>query len=1165
MSLLWGTKDAKVGGESARIIVMNHRFGKAGPQPVLGFTIGLCGILVSGWSERALGAERQVLSGHRPPGAVTLAPVGRLPETQRLDLAIALPLRDKGGLTSLLRQLYDPASPDYRHFLTSAEFTARFGPTEADYEAVKAFAVSNGLTVKATHSNRVVLDVSGAVPDIERAFQVTLRTYRHPQESREFYAPNAEPSLELSVPVMSVAGLDNYMTPRPLLHATPWANSVNPRPQAGSASGGLYIGNDFRAAYVPGVLLKGAGQAVGLFELDGYYANDITLYESDASLPNVTLTNVLVDGATGGAGSGNTEVALDIEMALSMAPQLSRIIVYEGPSSGTTLANIFDVLNRMATDNLAKQLSCSWAWTAATNATTDQIFLQYAAQGQSFFQASGDSGAYTGTVMQPGDNPNITIVGGTILATTGGGGAYVSETAWSGSGGGISPSYAIPSWQQSVSMSLNQGSTSLRNFPDVSIVSTNLYLRAGNGLTYISWGTSAAAPLWAGFVALVNQQAATNGLSPVGFINPALYTIAQGSGYSLCFHDITTGNNFNSSSPTKFPAVTGYDLCTGWGSPNGAALINALAGSPQPALASNSVVLLAESCPNGAVDPGETVTVSLGLKNAGSANTTNLVATLQATGGVTSPSAAQTYGIVVAGGSGVSQPFTFTATGACGGTITVTLQLQDGAANLGSVSFALPLGNLVASTPLTQNFDGVTAPALPAGWTTTASGGQSAWVTSTATNDTAPNAAFSAEAATAGLNELVSPTVAIVSSSAQLTFRHNYNMQTRNSSTAYDGGVLEIQLGSGAFTDILTAGGSFVSGGYNRTISSSHSNPLAGRKAWSGNSSGFVTTTVTLPAAAAGQSIRLKWRCGTDSSISSSGWYVDSVSLQDSAYACCTPSADLLITQTASPTPSVAAHYLTYSFSVTNLGPAPAVATVVTDSLPAGVSFVSASAGATNAGSSVIFSLGTLASGSATNLSVTVLPSTGGTLTNIVAVSSSTPDPNPANNFVTNLDTVNVSPAISSPPTNQVVTVGASAGFTVSASGTAPLGYQWLFDGTNLAGATTASLTLTNIQAWQAGSYLVAVSNVAGSATSVVASLRVLVSPQLGRLQIGTTGATVAFGSVTGLIYTLEYKTSLLQTAWTALPPPVAATGLTLSLSDTNVPLGNRFYRIRCE
>jgi hypothetical protein len=284
------------------------------------------------------------------------------------------------------------------------------------------------------------------------------------------------------------------------------------------------------------------------------------------------------------------------------------------------------------------------------------------------------------------------------------------------------------------------------------------------------------------------------------------------------------------------------------------------------------------------VDPGETVTVNFGLRNAGTANTTNLVATLLSSGGVTLPNAAQTYGALVSGGAGVARPFAFTATGVCGGVNTATLQLQDGAANLGAIAFPFTLGQ---SSPFAQNFDSVAAPALPAGWTTSAGGGQSAWATSTSASDSAPNSAFSPDPASVGTNELVTPVITLPPSAVQLSFRHSYGLEAPNSgTTAYDGGVLELKIANGAFTDILAAGGSFAGGGYTRTISSSYGNPLAGRQAWSGNSGGFITTLIDLPAAAAGQPIQLRWRCGTDSSVAAAGWYVDSISI--GAFSCCT-------------------------------------------------------------------------------------------------------------------------------------------------------------------------------------------------------------------------------------------------------------------------------------
>jgi PKD repeat protein len=301
-------------------------------------------------------------------------------------------------------------------------------------------------------------------------------------------------------------------------------------------------------------------------------------------------------------------------------------------------------------------------------------------------------------------------------------------------------------------------------------------------------------------------------------------------------------------------------------------------------IATNGYTLLSESCPNGALDPAEMVSLSLGLRNGGSAPTTNLVATLQATGGVLSPSGPQAYGALAAGGGAASRTFSFVLSGTCGGTNVATVQLQDGPANLGTVAFALPLGS--PAPIFSQNFDGVSAPALPAGWTTATSGSQSLWVSSTGSADSSPNAAFSPDPAAVGVNELVTPAFVLPMSTAQLKFRHSFNLEASGStSTGYDGGVLEIKIGASAFTDILAAGGSFSAGGYTRTLSSGFSNPLAGRQAWSGNSGGFTNTIVILPASAAGQSIQLKWRCGSDSSVGVVGWYVDTITV--SALTCC--------------------------------------------------------------------------------------------------------------------------------------------------------------------------------------------------------------------------------------------------------------------------------------
>ena len=337
--------------------------------------------------------ELQTVRGHIPSVVAKLFPTGRLPASQRVELAIGMPLRNKEALTNLLQALYDPASPSFHQYLTGQEFTDKFGPTEQDYEALIAFARANNLTVTAKHPNRVLLDVSGSVADIEKALHLTLRVYQHPTENRTFFAPDTEPSLDTSVPILHIGGLDNYVRAQP--------KSILKRPitekggvtKAGSGPSGTYMGRDFRAAYVPGTTLTGAGQKVGLFQADGFFLSDIHAYETNAGLPDVPITTVLIDGATGGVTDigANGEVSLDIEMVISMAPGLSELIVYEG-----TILNYIpeDILNRMATDNAAKSLSCSWGWGGGPQAVIDQIFQQMIAQGQTFFDASGDSDAF---------------------------------------------------------------------------------------------------------------------------------------------------------------------------------------------------------------------------------------------------------------------------------------------------------------------------------------------------------------------------------------------------------------------------------------------------------------------------------------------------------------------------------------------------------------------------------------------------------------------------------------------------------------------------------------------------------------------------------------------------------------------------------------------------
>jgi subtilase family serine protease len=249
---------------------------------------------------------------------------------------------------------------------------------------------------------------------------------------------------------------------------------------------------------------------------------------------------------------------------------------------GSTDSAIISAMTVTTDAPLSKQLSCSWGWTPADPSTLDPYFEKMASQGQNFFAAAGDSSAWSASnEAWPADDANIVSVGGTDLTTSSAAGPWASETAWADSGGGISPdSIPIPSWQQlsGVITSSNRGSTTLRNGPDVAANANFTFYVCADQTTCTAndfGGTSFATPMWAGYLALANQQAATNGDS-IGFINPTIYPAALGSSYSTLFHDITSG------SCGTYSGLTGYDLCTGWGSPKTTGLIDLLAGSSTP-------------------------------------------------------------------------------------------------------------------------------------------------------------------------------------------------------------------------------------------------------------------------------------------------------------------------------------------------------------------------------------------------------------------------------------------------------------------------------------------------------------------------------------------------------------------------------------------------------
>jgi subtilase family serine protease len=517
------------------------------------------------------------------------APVGRLPADQIMQLDVVLPLRDRDGLHRFLEDVYNPNSPSYRHFLTVAEFTEKFGPTQKDYDAVVRFAKSNGFTVVGGSRDGMEVQIKGPVSAVEAAFHVVMRTYKHPAENRTFYGPDREPVTSLPFALWHVSGLDNFSIPHPMyVKKSDYAKAHGISPEkavnhatTGSGPSASFLGSDMRAAYYGGTALTGAGQNLGLFEYLGTDLTDLSTYFTNVGQTNnVPITLLSTDGTStscvdsrAGGDCDDTEQTLDMTQAIGMAPGLASLVMYIG-STDTA------IISAMTTHSpLPTTIGCSWGWTPADPSTLDPYFEKMASQGQNFFAASGDSSTWSSSnEAWPADDANVVSVGGTDLTTASAAGPWKSETAWTDSGGGISPdSIPIPSWQQlsGVINSSNKGSTTLRNGPDVAANANFTFYTCADQTACLAneyGGTSFATPMWAGYIALVNQQLVANGQPTIGFLNPTIYAENVTSSYDTDFHDITSGTS------GSYSAVTGYDLVTGWGSPNGQGLINALTG-----------------------------------------------------------------------------------------------------------------------------------------------------------------------------------------------------------------------------------------------------------------------------------------------------------------------------------------------------------------------------------------------------------------------------------------------------------------------------------------------------------------------------------------------------------------------------------------------------------
>ncbi|MGO9275578.1 MAG: protease pro-enzyme activation domain-containing protein [Terriglobia bacterium] len=673
-----------------------------------------------------------------------------LPTTQTLRLDIVLPLRDQAELESFLQELYDPSNPTYRQFLTVPEFTARFGPSQEDYDAVIRFATTNGFKVVGGSRDGMDVQVEGSVASIERAFHVTMGVYQHPTENRTFYAPDREPSPDLPFPLWHISGLDNYSIPHPFYkHRT---LNVKRNASTGSGPSASFLGSDMRAAYYGGSALTGAGQNLGLLEYYGTDLADLTTYfKNVGQTNNVPVTLLSTDGTSTSCvypACDDTEQTLDMTQAIGMAPGLASLVMYIG-STDTA------IISAMTTHSpLPTTIGCSWGWTPADPSTLNPYFEKMASQGQNFFAASGDSSTWSSrNEAWPADNAYVVSVGGTDLTTASAGGAWKSETAWVDSGGGISPdSIPIPSWQQlsGVINSSNKGSTTLRNGPDVSANANFTFYVCADQTTCTAneyGGTSFATPMWAAYVALANQQALLDGGKLIGFLNPLIYPIGVSSSYGTDFHDITSGTS------GSYSAVTGYDLVTGWGSMNGAALITALTGPPVPSFT------ISASPTSVSVVQGNNGTSTITTAASGGFNS---AIALTASGQPTGVTVSFNPTPIAAPGSGTSTMTMAVASTTATGTYTITVTGTGG----GDTQTATV--SLTVTAPVTGNF---TLSASPSSVRVVRGNSVTSTITSTVTGGFNSAIALSASGLPSGVTATFNPTSITGAGTSTLTLK----------------------------------------------------------------------------------------------------------------------------------------------------------------------------------------------------------------------------------------------------------------------------------------------------------------------------------------------------------------------------------------------------------
>ncbi|MGB8887956.1 MAG: S53 family peptidase [Candidatus Korobacteraceae bacterium] len=461
--------------------------------------------------------------------------------------------------------------------ITREEYEARYGADPHDIKTLEEFAKTHGLAVQQVNPFARSVTLAGTANQFAKAFQVELDMYEYPNGTYRGRTGAVKLPAELDGIVASVHGLDNR----------PQAQTHFRVAAAAAAAATSYTALQVAQAYDFPNSGNGQGQTIGIIELGGGFTqSDLDTYFASLNIsPVPTVTAVSVDGAqnqpTGDTNGPDTEVMLDIEVAGAIAPGAS-IAVYFAPN---TDAGFLDAINQAVTDTVNKPavISISWGgpestWTAQSLQSYNTALQAASAVGVTVCVACGDNGSTDGVtdgldhVDFPASSPYSLACGGTSLDISNG--SIASEVVWNdlpndgATGGGVSATFPLPSWQANANVppSVNPGSFVGRGLPDVSgdADPETGYTVQVDGSQFTVGGTSAVAPLWAGLLTLVNQALG----KPVGYLNPSLYQSVYSA--ASTFHDITSGNNGD------YSAGPGWDACSGWGSPDGTAILQAL-------------------------------------------------------------------------------------------------------------------------------------------------------------------------------------------------------------------------------------------------------------------------------------------------------------------------------------------------------------------------------------------------------------------------------------------------------------------------------------------------------------------------------------------------------------------------------------------------------------